>query len=143
MNFDIYTERSQGFIQAAQGLAQREGHQRILPIHLLKVLLDDEEGLCAGLIRAAGGVPEQALERTTEELNRLPKIGGSGAGQVFLAPETAQVFDTAEKDAKKAGDSFVTVEFLLLALAQAKETDAGKILNAAWVTPEKLKEAID
>lgn len=143
MNFDIYTERSRGFIQSAQTLAQREGHQRILPLHLLKVLLDDEEGLCAGLIRAAGGVPDKALELTTEELNRLPKIGGSGAGQVFLSPEMSQVFETAETEAKKAGDSFVTVEFLLLALAQSKETDAGKILANAWVTPEKLKLAIE
>src|SRR5476649_2743059 len=107
MNFNTYTERSQGFIQSAQGLAQREGHQRILPLHLLKVLLDDEEGLCASLMRTAGGVPEKALELTTEELNRLPKIGGSGAGQVFLAPETSQVFELAERDAKKAGDRFV------------------------------------
>lgn len=143
MNFDIYTERSRGFIQSAQSLAQREGHQRILPLHLLKVLLDDEEGLCASLIRAAGGVPDKALELTTEELNRLPKIGGSGAGQVFLSPEMSQVFETAEVEAKKAGDSFVTVEFLLLALAQSKETDAGKILANAWVTPEKLKLAIE
>lgn len=143
MNFDLYTERSRGFIQSAQTLAQREGHQRILPIHLLKVLLDDEEGLCASLIRTSGGVPEKALELTTEELNRLPKIAGSGAGQVFLAPETAQVFEQAEKDAKKAGDSFVTVEYLLLALAQKKETDAGKILAASWLTPENLQTAIE
>lgn len=143
MNFDKYTERSQGFIQSAQTLAQREGHQRILPLHLLKVLLDDEEGLCGSLIRTAGGVPEKALERTTEELNRLPKIGGSGAGQVFLSPEISKVFETAEKEAKKAGDSFVTVEFLLLALAESKETETGKILSEAWVTPEKLKLAIE
>lgn len=143
MNFDLYTERSRGFIQSAQSLAQREGHQRILPLHLLKVLLDDEEGLCASLIRTAGGNPEQALERTTEELNRLPKIGGSGAGQVFLAPETAQVFDRAEKDAKKAGDSFVTVEYLLLALAEQKDTDAGRVLAASGLTPQQLKTAID
>lgn len=143
MNFDIYTERSRGFIQSAQTLAQREGHQRILPIHLLKILLDDEEGLCASLIRAAGGAPEKALELTTEELNRLAKIAGSGAGQTFLAPETGQVFDFAEKEAKKFGDSFVTVEMLLLGLTLAKDTDAGKILPEAWVTPEKLKGAIE
>lgn len=143
MNFDKYTERSQGFIQSAQGLAQREGHQRILPLHLLKVLLDDEEGLSAGLIRAAGGVPEKALELTTEALNRLPKIGGNGAGQVFLSPEMGKVFELAEKDAKKAGDSFVTVEFLLLALAESNDTEAGKILRGASVTPETLKGAIE
>jgi ATP-dependent Clp protease ATP-binding subunit ClpB len=114
MNIDMYTERSRGFIQSAQTLAQREGNQRILPLHLLKVLLDDEEGLCSTLIKNAGGVPERALERATEALNRLPRISGEGAGQVFLAPETAKVFEVAENEAKKAGDSFVTVEFLLL-----------------------------
>jgi len=143
MNFNQYTERSQGFIQSAQTLAQREGHQRILPIHLLKVLLDDEEGLCASLIRTAGGVPEKALELTTEELNRLPKVGGGGAGQVFLSPEMSKVFELAEKEAKKAGDSFVTVEFLLLALALSKDTDAGKVLASAWAMPEKLRLAIE
>ncbi|MBP9692309.1 MAG: ATP-dependent chaperone ClpB [Alphaproteobacteria bacterium] len=143
MNFNQYTERSQGFIQSAQTLAQREGHQRILPLHLLKVLLDDEEGLCASLIRTAGGNSEKALELTTEELDRLPKIGGSGAGQVFLAPETSKVFELAENEAKKAGDSFVTVEFLLLALSLSKDTDAGKILNTAGVSAEKLKLSIE
>ncbi len=143
MNINQYTERSQGFIQSAQGLAQREEHQRILPLHLLKVLLDDEEGLCTRLIQAAGGSSQKALEGTTEDLNRLPKVGGSGAGQVFLAPETGRVFDLAETTSKKAGDSFVSVEFLLLALALSKDTDAGKVLAAASVTPEKLKLAIE
>lgn len=143
MNFDKYTERSRGFIQSAQTLAQREEHQRILPLHLLKVLLDDEEGLCSALIKTAGGVPEKALELTTEELGRLPRVGGSGAGQVFLAPETAKVFELAENEAKKAGDSFVTVEYLLLALALSKDTDAGKILHNAGVNAEKLKGAIE
>lgn len=142
MNFNQYTERSQGFIQSAQTLAQREGHQRILPVHLLKVLLDDEEGLCATLIRNAGGNPEKALELTQQELSRLPKIGGAGAGQVFLAPETAKAFELAENEAKKAGDSFVTVEYLLLALSLSKDTDAGKILGSAGLIPEKLKLAI-
>ena len=143
MNFNQYTERSQGFIQSAQTLAQREGHQRILPIHLLKVLLDDEQGQCANLIRAAGGDAEKALELTTIELNRLPKIGGGGAGQVFLAPETTKIFEIAEKEAKKSGDTFVTVEFLLLALALSKDTDAGKILVTSQVIPEKLNIAIE
>jgi ATP-dependent Clp protease ATP-binding subunit ClpB len=143
MNLNQYTERSQGFIQSAQTLAQREGHQRILPIHLLKVLLDDEEGLCATLIRNAGGNSEKALELTLEELNRLPKVGGEGAGQVFLAPELSKVFELAEKEAKKAGDTFVTVEYLLLALAMSKNTEAGKVLASAGVDPEKLKLSIE
>lgn len=143
MNLNQYTERSQGFVQSAQTLAQREGHQRILPIHLLKVLLDDEEGLCSTLIRNAGGNSEKALELTLEELNRLPKVGGEGAGQVFLAPELAKVFELAEKEAKKAGDTFVTVEYLLLALAMSKNTEAGKVLASAGVDPEKLKLSIE
>ncbi|MDI9635942.1 ATP-dependent chaperone ClpB [Geitlerinema splendidum] len=143
MNLNQYTERSQGFIQSAQTLAQREGHQRILPIHLLKVLLDDEEGLCATLIRNAGGNSEKALELTREELNRFPRIGGEGAGQVFLAPELAKVFEFAEKESKKAGDTFVTVEYLLLALALSKNTEAGKVLASAGVDSEKLKLAIE
>ncbi len=143
MNMDMYTERSRGFVQSAQSLAQREGHQRILPLHLLKVLLDDEDGLCATLIKTAGGQPEKALELTTAALNRLPRVGGEGAGQVFLAPETAKVFERAEGDAKQAGDSFVTVEFLLLALSLAQDTEAGKILADAGVHPEKLKAAIE
>lgn len=143
MNFDKYTERCRGFIEAAQTLAQREGHQRILPLHLLKVLLDDEEGLCSTLIKMAGGSPEKALEKTTEDLNRIARIGGGGAGQVFLAPETAKVFEIAEAEAKKAGDSFVTVEYLLLALALSSETDAGKILKEAGVNGEKLKASIE
>lgn len=143
MNLNQYTERSQGFIQSAQTLAQREGHQRILPIHLLKVLLDDEEGLCATLIRNAGGSSEKALELTHEELNRLPRVGGEGAGQVFLAPELAKVFELAEKEAKKAGDTFVTVEYLLLALTMSKNTEAGKVLTSAGVDSEKLKLSIE
>jgi len=143
MNLNQYTERSQGFIQSAQTLAQREGHQRILPIHLLKVLLDDEEGLCATLIRNAGGNSEKALEMTLEELDRLPRVGGEGAGQVFLSPELAKAFELAEKESKKAGDTFVTVEYLLLALAMSKNTEAGKVLGSAGVDPEKLKLAIE
>ena len=117
MDFEKYTERSRGFIQSAQSLALREGHQRFSPEHLLKVLLDDEEGLAAGLIRAAGGDPELALRETEAALDKLPKVSGGGAGQVYLAPEMARVFDSAQKLAEKAGDSFVTAERLLQALA--------------------------
>lgn len=143
MNLNQYTERSQGFIQSAQSLAQREGHQRILPIHLLKVLLDDEEGLCASLIKTAGGNPEKALERTTEDLNRIPIVSGDGSGQVYLSQELSKVFDLAEKEAKRFGDSFVTVEMLLIALVLSKDTDAGKVLQSAGVEADKLKLAIE
>ncbi|MEX2648343.1 MAG: Clp protease N-terminal domain-containing protein, partial [Alphaproteobacteria bacterium] len=119
MDQERYTERSRGFLQSAQALAQRSGHQRLTPEHLLKVLLDDKDGLAAGLVRQAGGRPEQALAKVEAELAKLARIEGSGAGQVFLAPETARLLEVAEKLADKAKDSFVTAERLLLALALA------------------------
>ncbi len=143
MNFDIYTERSKGFIQSAQGLALRAGHQRLTPEHLLKVLLDDKEGLAANLIRAAGGQPERALVQTEAELAKLPRVEGGGAGQVYMAPEAARVFDQAEKIAEKAGDSFVTAERLLLALALSSGTGAARILHDAGVTAQGLNAAIN
>src|SRR6201999_4102798 len=121
MDIEKFTERARGFIQSAQGLALRSNNQQLTPQHLLKVLLDDEEGLAARLIRAAGGRPEQALSETEMALAKLPKIEG-GNGQVFLGPETARLLDAAQEAAKKGGDSFVTAEFLLLALAMAKGT---------------------
>ncbi len=142
MDFEKYTERSRGFIQSAQGLALREGHQRFSPEHLLKVLLDDEEGLAAGLIRAAGGDPRQALRDTEAALARMPKVSGGGAGQVYLAPEMARVFDAAQKISEKAGDSFVTAERLLQALAM-EQSEAAKVLKAASVTAQGLNTAIN
>jgi ATP-dependent Clp protease ATP-binding subunit ClpB len=112
MDFEKYTERARGFIQSAQGLALREGHQQFTPEHLLKILLDDEEGLAAGLISRAGGNPGAALSRTESELAKRPKVSGGGAGQLYLAPSLARVFEVAEKAAAKAGDKFVTAERL-------------------------------
>src|SRR5438094_1340916 len=143
MEFEKYTERSKGFVQSAQGLALRSGHQRLTPEHLLKILLDDKEGLCANLIHAAGGDPQTVLRAVESELDKQPRVEGSGAGQVYLSPEMARVFEQAEKISQKAGDSFVTVERLLLALAMAKETQAGKALAAGGVTPQKLNGAIE
>ncbi|WP_339614429.1 ATP-dependent chaperone ClpB [uncultured Parvibaculum sp.] len=143
MDLEKYTDRSRGFIQSAQGLAVRSGHQRFTPEHLLKVLLDDEEGLAAGLIRAAGGRPDQALTGVETVLNKLPKVEGSGAGQIYLAPETARVFEQAETLAKKAGDSYVTAERLLLALLMQPNTESEKILKTAGVTAQSLNEAIN
>src|SRR5205085_2047255 len=96
MELEKYTERSKGFVQSAQSLALRSGHQRLTPEHLLKVLLEDKEGLCANLIRAAGGDPRVVLAQVDAELNKQPKVEGSGAGQVYLSPELARVFDQAE-----------------------------------------------
>jgi ATP-dependent Clp protease ATP-binding subunit ClpB len=143
MDFDKYTERARGFIQSAQALALREGHQRFAPEHLLKVLLDDPEGLAANLIQRAGGDPKQALQATEAALARLPKVEGSGAGQLYLAPETARLFEAAQQVAQKAGDSFVTVERLLLALTMAAGTEAAKALQQAGVNPQGLNQAIE
>jgi len=143
MEFEKYTERAKGFIQAAQSLALRRGHQRLTPDHLLIVLLEDKEGLAGNLIRATGGDPRVALSAVEAELGKLPRVEGSGAGQVYLSPEIARVFEQAEQIAQKAGDSFVTVERLLLALTLAKETTAGRALASAGVTPQKLNAAIE
>ncbi len=143
MNFEKYTDRARGFVQSAQSLALREGHQQFAPEHLLKVLLDDPEGLAAGLIDRSGGNSRQALQQVEASLAKRPKISGGGAGQVYLDPALARVFDAAEKAGEKAGDSFVTVERLLLALAVEKESEAGKILKNAGVTPQNLNAAIE
>jgi len=143
MNFEKYTERARGFVQSAQSLALREGHQQFATEHLLKVLLDDPEGLAAGLIDRSGGKSREALTAVEIALSKMPKVEGSGAGQVYLVPALARVFDTAEKAAEKAGDSFVTVERLLIALAVEKESEAGKVLARAGVTPQKLNAAVE
>jgi ATP-dependent Clp protease ATP-binding subunit ClpB len=143
MNFEKYTDRAKGFVQSAQSMALREGHQQFAPEHLLKVLLDDPEGLAAGLIDRSGGNSRQALQAVEAALAKIPKVTGSGSGQVYLAPQLARVFDAAEKAGEKAGDSFVTVERLLLALALEKDSDAGKILAKAGVTPQNINAAIN
>ncbi|RJF86308.1 ATP-dependent chaperone ClpB [Oleomonas cavernae] len=143
MDFEKYTERARGFVQSAQGLAVRAGHQRFTPEHLAKVLLDDEQGLAASLIKAAGGRPEAALAGIEAELAKPPKVEGSGAGQIYLAPETARLFEAAEQVAKKAGDSYVTAERLLLAIAMASGTAAADALKKAGVTPQALNQAIE
>ncbi len=143
MNFEKYTDRARGFVQSAQSLALREGHQQFAPEHLLKVLLDDPEGLAAGLIDRSGGQSRQALQAVEALLAKRPKVSGGGAGQVYLDPALARVFDAAEKAGEKAGDSFVTVERLLLALALEKDSEAGKILAKAGVTPQGLNAAIN
>src|ERR1700675_2759439 len=143
MNIEKYTERARGFIQSAQSLAMRDGHQQFSTLHMLKVLLDDGEGLAGGLIDRAGGNSRAILKATEDALNKLPKVSGSGAGEVNLAPELARAFDAAEKAAEKAGDSIVTVERLLLGLTLEKDSDAGKILKNGGVTPQNLNAAIE
>src|SRR5271165_6731018 len=143
MDFEKYTDRSRGFVQSAQSMAQREGHQQFSTEHLLKVLLDDPEGLAAGLIDRSGGRSREALAADEAALAKRPKVEGSGAGQLYMEPALARVFETAEKVADKAGDSFVTVERLLLALSLEKDSEAGKILAKAGVTPQNLNAAIE
>lgn len=143
MNIEKYTDRAKGFLQAAQTIALREGHQQFTPEHLLKALLDDNEGMAAGLIDRSGGNAKLALQLTDTALAKLPKVSGGGSGGLNLTPGLARVFDTAEKAADKAGDSFVTVERLLLALAIEKETEAGKALSKAGVNPQNLNTAIE
>ena len=143
MNFEKYTDRARGFVESAQSLALREGHQQFAPEHLLKALLDDPEGLAAGLIDRAGGNSRQALKVVEAALAKRPKVSGGGAGQIYLDPALARVFEVAQKAGEKVGDSFVTVERLLLALVLEKDGEAGKILSQAGVTPQNLNAAIE
>jgi ATP-dependent Clp protease ATP-binding subunit ClpB len=131
MDLEKFTDRSRGFLQAAQTLALRSGHQQLTPEHLLKTLLDDKEGLAANLMKAAGADPAKALSAVERELGKLPKVEGSGAGQVYMAPPLARILGQAEELAEKAGDGFVTAERLLLALAMATDSAAGKALRDA------------
>jgi ATP-dependent Clp protease ATP-binding subunit ClpB len=143
MNPEIYTERVRGFLQAAQTAATSAGHQQLLPEHVLKVLLDDPEGLASGLIERAGGRPADARAAVEASLRKVATVGGSGAGNLYLAPATARIFTAAEDLAKKAGDQFVTAERLLTAFAVEKDTDAGKALAAAGVSAQSLNKAIE
>src|ERR687898_568225 len=142
MKIERYTERAQGFLQAAQAIAMREGHPQFTPEHILKALLDDPEGMAAGLIDRAGGDARQAHREVDAFIERQPKVSGS-ASQPQATRELMRLFETAEKAADKASDKFVTVERLLLALAIEKDTEAGRILARAGVTASALNEAIN
>src|ERR1700687_2116923 len=131
MDFEKYTDRAKGFVQSAQSLALREGHPQFTPEHLLKVLLDDPEGLASGLIDRAGGNSREARLAVEAVLAKMPKVSGGGAESPVLTAAGARVFDAAQKVAEKAGDSYVTVERLLLALALDRQSEAGKILAKA------------
>jgi ATP-dependent Clp protease ATP-binding subunit ClpB len=141
MNLEKFTERSRGFLQAAQTIAMRETHQRVLPDHLLKALMDDDQGVAANLIRRAGGSPDQVAKAIDASIAKLPKVQG-GDGQTYVDPALVRVLDEAEKVAKKAGDSFVPVERLLTALALVN-TRAKDALDAGAVTAQKINAAIN
>jgi len=140
MNFEKFTERARGFVQAAQTIAMRESHQRFTPEHLLKALLDDTEGLATNLIRRAGGEPARAVEAVDAAVARIPRV--TGEGQLYMDTVTGKVLAEAEALAQKAGDSFVTVERLLTALAITR-SEAEKALKAAGVTAQALNSAIE
>ena len=144
MNIEKFTDRARGFLQSAQTVAIRMNHQRISPEHLLKALLEDEQGMAAGLIKAAGGNPVLATTDIDATLARIAAVSGSGAQQPpGLDTDTIKILDTAEQVAQKAGDSFVTVERLLLALALATTSTAGRALAGAGVTAEGINTAIN
>jgi ATP-dependent Clp protease ATP-binding subunit ClpB len=142
MNIEKYTERTRGFIQSAQQMALSRGHQQFTPLHILKVLVDDPEGMAIGLIERAGGNGQAVRAGVEEGLKKLPSVSGD-SGQIYLSRELARVFETAEAAAQKAGDSFVAVERMLLALTIEKDTDAGKILASSGVTANGLNAAIE
>ncbi len=142
MNIEKFTDRAKGFIQSAQSLAMRDGNPQFNSLHLLKVLLDDNEGLVSGLIDRSGGNSRTVLGATEDALAKLPKVSGSGAGQVYMASELARIFDAAEKIAEKAGDSFVTVERLFQSLVEDRNSDAGKILSDTGVNLQAITAAI-
>ena len=141
MDLSKFTERSRGFVQAAQTIAMRENHQRLVPEHLLKAMMDDPEGLASNLIKRAGGAPEQVSDALAQAMARLPKVTGDGA-QVYTDNAFVRVLDEAEKVASKAGDSFVPVERMLMAMAlvPSKAKDA---LSAGKVTAQGLNGAIN
>src|SRR3981189_3705932 len=141
MQIEKYTDRLKTLVQSAQSLAQRNGHQPITPLHVLKALLDEEDRPPGNLIEPTGGTPTLVNQAVDRELAKLPKIEGSGAGQVYLAPETARLFDQTEQLSEKVGDKFVTVEYMLLALALANGP-AAEILKQAGVTAQNLNKAI-
>ena len=142
MNFEKYTERARGFVQSAQTFALGRGHQQFTPEHILKVLLDDPEGMASGLIERAGGKAKVLKGDLEGLLDKMPKVSG-GSGQLYMGQATARLFEQAEKIAEKAGDSFVTVERLLLALAMDTDSEAGKLMKRHGVTPNALNEAIN
>jgi len=141
MDIEKFTERTKGFLQAASTIAIREFHQRITPEHLLKALLDDEEGAAAGLIRAAGGDPQATLRAVEADLAKIPKVQGAGAGQPQLTPELVRVLDAAQQAATKAGDGFVAQDRLLVAIA-ASDTPAARALRSAGATAQTLEKAV-
>lgn len=143
MDYEKFSDRCKGFIQSAQNLALRSGHQQFTPEHLLKVLLEDKEGLAANLISAAGGDATQALKDVELRLNGMPKVEGGGAGQLYSTADTARVYEEAARLSEKAGDTYITAERLLQAISMVPGTKAAEALKSAGVTPQGLNKVIN
>ncbi|MFL6859817.1 MAG: Clp protease N-terminal domain-containing protein, partial [Sphingomicrobium sp.] len=144
MDFDKLTDRARGFLQAAQTIAVREHHQRIAPAHLVKALLDDEQGMAAGLIQAAGGDPQAARREVDGLVAKVPAVTGTGATSApALDGDTIRLLDQAEQIAAKAGDQYITVERILLAATLAKGTEVGDALAKSGLTAQNLNAAIE
>ena len=141
MDLDKFTERARGFVQASQTIAMREGHQRLEPTHILKALMDDDQGLAGNLITRAGGAPDRVVEALNAAMGRIPKVSGD-ASQIYMDGQTARILDEAGKIATRAGDSFVPVERILMALCMVK-SKAREALEAGAVSAQKLNEAIN
>jgi ATP-dependent Clp protease ATP-binding subunit ClpB len=142
MDLEKFTERTRGFLQAAQTIAIREFHQRLTPEHLLKALLDDEQGAAAGLIRAAGGDPLAAAKANDADIARIPKVQGAGQSAPQITPELVRALDSAQQAAQKAGDEYTAQDRVLVALA-ASDTGAGRSLRGAGATPQTLERAVE
>src|SRR3712207_2890759 len=141
MDIEKFTARAKGFLQAAQTSAIREYHQRVTPEHLLKALLDDEQGAAADLIRAAGGDPARVKQGVDAEIARQPKVSGAGAGQPQFTPDIVRVLDAAQQQAQRAGDEYVAQDRLLVALAHS-DTPAGRLLKSAGADAQRLEGAV-
>ena len=135
MDIEKFTDRAKGFLQAAQTIAIRDFHQQLTPEHLLKALLDDDEGAAAGLIRAAGGDDKAARTALALELGKIPKVQGAGAGQPQITPALERILDAAQQAAAKAGDEYVAQDRVLIALA-ASDSPAARALRSAGATAQ-------
>lgn len=143
MRQELYTDRAKTIVQAAQQEALANDHQQFTPTHMLKALLEDQDGLTVNLIKRAGGDSRLIIAQVDDALSKIPRVSGTGAGQLYITPEMAKLFKAAEQVAEKAGDKFVTVERLLLAVLIEKSSEAGRILTAGNLTPQKLNDAIN
>jgi len=143
MDIEKFTDRARGFIQEAQALTARLHHQQFTPLHLLKAFLADEEGIAAALIESAGGHAKTAVKGLDAELAKLPQVEGAGADQIYVSAETSRLLDQSQELAKKAGDSFVTVERILTAMALAAGTAAATVIAQAGVSPKNLNRAVE